>query len=398
MVADSCQGSDSGIRSASRCAWLATRLRAHDLQCSRSRIAQNDDAEKGQADSRLAFKTPADDRYAVRIRDRFTSRGGPHLAYRIYVTPTSGTPAPDFALHIPADALTVPRDGQSKLKLKVERRGISGAIALEIKGLPTGVAVENTSIPENKNDVELLFKADSTAKIQASRVTIMGTAQTGEHTLTRNAILPTLAPDDIVMDHLLLAVAMPTPFKVVGEFESRYAARGSTFLRHYRIDRGSFAGPITISMAERQVRHLQGVTGPTIVVPPGVSEFDYPIKLPPWMEIGRTSRTAVMAVGEVVDADGVKYPVSYTSHGAKRPDHRAGRSRTNGSAAGASVPPSDPGLCRRIADRSECRQWLRGTSADRADWRESYSRSFRGTAGNSIGRRPRDTHDFIRRR
>ncbi len=67
-------------------------------------------------------------------------------------------------------------------------------------------------------------------------------------------------------------------------------------------------------MAERQVRHLQGVTGPTILVPPGATEFDYPIKLPPWMEIGRTSRTAVMAVADVTDTDGSIHHVSYTSH------------------------------------------------------------------------------------
>lgn len=277
-------------------------------------LATNDDVAKGNADSRLAFKFPADGRYSVRIRDRFTSRSGPQMAYRIYVTPVPSVPAPDFALHLPTDALTVPRGGQAQLKLKVDRRGFSGSIALEVAGLPTGVTVENGSIPENKNEVELQFKADNTAKIQASRVTIQGTAQAGGQTMQQRALPPAGAPDDVVIDHLLLAVAMPTPFKVVGAFESRYAARGSTFLRHYTIDRGSYDGPITVSMAERQVRHLQGVTGPTIIVPPGASEFDYPIQLPPWMEIGRTSRTAVMAIGHVADADGAKHPVSYTSH------------------------------------------------------------------------------------
>jgi hypothetical protein len=80
------------------------------------------------------------------------------------------------------------------------------------------------------------------------------------------------------------------------------------------IDRGGYEGPITVRMAERQVRHLQGVTGPNIQVPAGETEFDYAIKLPPWMEIGRTSRTAVMAVADVTDADGSTHRVSYTSH------------------------------------------------------------------------------------
>lgn len=49
-------------------------------------------------------------------------------------------------------------------------------------------------------------------------------------------------------------------------------------------------------------------------VPAGEDEFDYQIKLPPWMEIGRTSRTCVMAVAEVKDEAGKTHTVSYTSH------------------------------------------------------------------------------------
>jgi hypothetical protein len=136
----------------------------------------------------------------------------------------------------------------------------------------------------------------------------------GRSTISHRATKPAESADDLEIDLLSLAVAIPTPFKVVGEFETRYAARGSTFLRHFKIDRGGYEGPITVRMAERQVRHLQGVTGPVVLVPAGATEFDYPIKLPPWMEIGRTSRTAVMAVADVQDMDGATHRVSYTSH------------------------------------------------------------------------------------
>ena len=116
------------------------------------------------------------------------------------------------------------------------------------------------------------------------------------------------------MDKLHFAVAVPTPFKVFAIFESKFAPRGSTYVRHYSIDRGGFEGPLTIKLADRQVRHLQGVTGPAIVVPSGETEFDYPVQLMPWMEIGRTSRTCVMAVGELKEPDGTKHTVSFTSH------------------------------------------------------------------------------------
>ena len=63
------------------------------------------------------------------------------------------------------------------------------------------------------------------------------------------------------------------------------------------------------------MRHLQGVTGPTIEVPAGATEFVYAVDLPPWMEIGRTSRSVVMAVGESVEADGSRHRVSFSSVG-----------------------------------------------------------------------------------
>src|SRR5262249_38899876 len=72
-------------------------------------------------------------------------------------------------------------------------------------------------------------------------------------------------------------------------------------------------GPIEVSLTDNQARHLQGVTGPTIVVPPGVSEFTYAVQLPPWMETGRTCRVCVMGVGKIKDADGREHEVSFSS-------------------------------------------------------------------------------------
>ena len=92
-----------------------------------------------------------------------------------------------------------------------------------------------------------------------------------------------------------------------------WASRGSVGKRRYHIQRNGFAGPLTVSLADRQARHLQGATGPTITVPPGVSDFEYPVTLPPWMEIGRTCRVCVMATGVIKDADGSAHTVSFNS-------------------------------------------------------------------------------------
>jgi hypothetical protein len=172
--------------------------------------------------------------------------------------------------------------------------------------------VGGNSIAAKKPNTQVSFKAEASAKIAAAPITIIGKAEIDGRTVTHPVVLPTPRGEPAV-DSLLLAVAIPTPFQVTGVYNSTYASRGSVFRKRYSIERNGYDGPLTVSLADRQARHLQGVTGPTITVPAGATEFDYPIHLPPWLEIGRTSRTTVMAVAEVVDADGTKHKVSHSS-------------------------------------------------------------------------------------
>jgi len=107
---------------------------------------------------------------------------------------------------------------------------------------------------------------------------------------------------------------MPTPFKIDGEaFQTNYAARGTVHRRHYKLRLGGYQGPLEISLADRQIRHQQGVTGSVMPLSPGTTEFDYSLNIPTWLEKNRTGRIVVMAVGEVEDEDGVKHKVSYSS-------------------------------------------------------------------------------------
>ena len=300
------------VHAASLGSMLDSVLRVHDE--TDTELASNDDTGNRKTDSSLSFKAPADGCYRITVQDTFDSRGGDRFAYRLHAEP-SGDPEPDFELQLPVDAVTLARGAEVKLKVTATRKGnFQGAITLEVGFLPAGVSITGNTIAEKKNDTQLTFKANETASLELARLPINGTAMVGKSTVTHRAIKPAESADDIEVDLVALAVAIPTPFKVVGDFETHYAARGSTYLRHFKIHRGGYEGPITIRMAERQVRHLQGVTGPTVYVPPGETEFDYPIKLPPWMEIGRTSRTAVMAVADVTDTDGSIHHVSYTSH------------------------------------------------------------------------------------
>lgn len=272
----------------------------------------NDDQERGQTDSKLAFRAPEDGVYELRIRDQFPNRGGDAFGYRIWMR--TGQGEPDFELQVANELVHVPRAGDAKLKVKaIRKHGMKSAITIDIAGLPDDVTVAGNAIAEGKNETELVFHAAEGAKVRSAALRISGKGMDGERSLARDAIVPAKGLADPPIDTITLAVTVPTPFKIIGLFETKYAARGSTFVRHFSIDRGGFQGPIVVSMAERQVRHLQGVSGPTIVVPAEATQFDYPLHLAPWMEIGRTSRTCLMGVGEIKDADGTVHKVSFTS-------------------------------------------------------------------------------------
>ncbi len=262
----------------------------------------------GQMDPVLAFTPPADGLYCVRVADRFPTRGGPDFAYRLRIAPATA----GYHLQLTADVLTLPRGGQVKLKVTAERHGgFADAIALTVDGLPNGVKAVNLLIPAGQNTVEIAFSADIAAALDVSRLTINGQANNKGKPIIEKAVRP--APrGQPETDTVLLAVALPTPFKIVGDYEMRLAPRGSTCHRRYRIDRGGYDGPIEVRLSDRQARHLQGIHGPTILVPAGANEFDYAVEMPPWMEIGRTARACVMGIGVIKEA-GAEHYVSYSS-------------------------------------------------------------------------------------
>ncbi len=281
-------------------------------------VAENDDLDGAQSDSRLRWTAPADGTYRLRVGERSTRRGGREFAYRLYVLPAAGA---DFALSIggvgqvpPSDALTVLRGGTAKLKVKLERRGgFDDAVTLEADGLPKGVALTNTTIAKGRPEVDLTFTADADAPIELARVALRGRAVIAGANVERGTTWPA-PPGATPADRLTLAVGMPTPFRTVAEFGLPFAPRGGVFFKRFKIERGGYVGPLEAMLAEKQVRHLQGVAGERVTIPAGADEFDFPIYLPPWMELGRTSRSHVTLVGQADDGTGRKHLVSYTSN------------------------------------------------------------------------------------
>ena len=249
-------------------------------------------------DPLIALAPTLDGVYTIRVSERFRNRGGPEFAYRLRVREATA-PGPDFRLTVTTDALNVPRAGSAKLKVAVERLGdFQDPIEIALAGLPAGVTAAKLVIAKGQSAGEVTLSAGALAKVAIGRATITGTAATRSRTAEET---------------LLVAIAVPTPFAFTGEFTSSTAPRGQPYGRRYTLVRNGFDGPIAVSLADRQFRHLQGVTGPTIVVPTGKSEFEYAVRLPPWIEMGRTSRACAMAVGVVKDPDGTGHKVSFTS-------------------------------------------------------------------------------------
>jgi hypothetical protein len=267
------------------------------------------EAGPGQLDPGLLFTVPADGTYSVRVQDRLQSRGGPTFAYRLRVA----APTADFRLRLAGDAVTVPRGGQAKLKILAERLGgLKEPIVVSVSGLPDGVTANAITMAPGQAAVDVLLKADAGARIDVAHCTVEGVVKVGHRTMRRTATLKGQRGDPEV-ETVLLAVALPTPFKIKGDYDMGFAACGGPHQRVYKIERDGYEGPLEISLADKQARHLQGVSGPKIVVPAGVNQFTYTVQLPPWMETGRTCRVCVMGVATIKDKDGTEHRVSFSS-------------------------------------------------------------------------------------
>ena len=278
------------------------------------RVAGAEDA-KGTSDPTFTFKAPADGKFTVVVSEQETGRGGERFAYRLEIAPPV-TIQPGFQVNLPGDAINVPRNAEAKFKVTVTRRGgFNDEIALAVEGLPPGVTVSGgDKIPKGKNVVEMKLKASPDARVTVVPVRITGTAKVGGADVTSTAILKAGTIHDFVRESMKVAVSVPVPFKFTGVFESKFGPQGTTFYRRYTIIRNDFKGPLTATIADTQGRHLQGVSCKPMAVPDGTDQFDFQIQLPPWLEVGRTSRTQMLLVGTVVDPDGTRHKVSFTSN------------------------------------------------------------------------------------
>jgi len=296
-------------------------LRAHRLgsaldgvlivsDASGKELARADDLPDGETDARLVLEAPADGTYYVQVRDNFASRGGPRFAYRLRVqSPAEQT----FRVTLPTDAITLTPGKPLQLKLAVTfPQGWKAPLDMKFVDLPPGVTPAEFKIPSGRSPFNVALTAAADALPTLTKVKLVGTSTQDGRTLAVTAALAQERGEPLRED-VLLCVAVKTPFKIIGSYAFDYISRGGLHRKHYTIERNGYTGPLEVRLADRQGRHLQGIRGPTIVVPADADTFEYEVYLPPWMELGRTSRTNVMGIGTVTTADGKQHRVSYSS-------------------------------------------------------------------------------------
>src|SRR5262249_42978661 len=158
--------------------------------------------------------------------------------------------APDFRLRFLSDALTLNRGTQVPLKILVERiSGFKEPIALKLEGLPADVTAPAVTIAPGQPTVDIPLKTTPSTKIRSFAFKVRGTAKVAGRDVTRTAVL-TGEPGVPDLDTVRVAVALLTPFKVVGKYEMGWAARGSVGKRRYRIERNGFNGPLRVRLAD----------------------------------------------------------------------------------------------------------------------------------------------------
>jgi hypothetical protein len=141
-----------------------------------------------------------------------------------------------------------------------------------LDGLPDGVKVTGTTLAANQNAADITLTAEKAAKVCGVLLTVRGTATVADRPLSRIATLPGRR-GEVETDTVLLGVAVPTPFKVVGDYDLRLVPRGQVHAGSTALS-AALRGRSSVPRGQAGA-HLQGVTGPTIKVPAGAAEFEY---------------------------------------------------------------------------------------------------------------------------
>jgi hypothetical protein len=264
-------------------------------------VASADDVN-GSTDAFVRFTAAAEAIYTVRVADVSGRQGKPASIYRVSFT----RPKSSFKLIVP-DLVELmlgepPPEIPKKRQKGKEPRGLlyvdifrppgfEQDVKLEIEGLPDGTtAPDNVVIPAGESFVAIPLSTSHLASSYASLVTVICTV-----------------PDGTVSQQLLVAPLMKPRANVRPLYPDagRTVHRGATYEAPVVVSRiEDFSGGVSLQMAARPDRVSQGIFGAPISVPAGVGQVNFPLFLPEWVQIDRTSRIVLNTVVEVPDPQG----------------------------------------------------------------------------------------------
>ncbi len=264
----------------------------------------------GVGNPRLSVTAPSDGDYTVTVKDLHgTVRGGPSFIYRL----TIAQAAPDFSLGLSADFVDVKRGASATLDLVVGRSpGFTGAIDLQVEGLPAGVTFSPAQILAGAIQAKITFAAAADADLPDAELRLTGRAMLPSGEIIRPALAPysaapagqaTVGP--AALDHFLLTVTHPPLFEVHTDDTYTYTPKGTVYPAPGNVVRSAgFDGEIRIRIADRQIRDLDGFDAEELVVEPRKSSFGYLVHLPETLTMLRPSRVFVLGTSIIKGKDG----------------------------------------------------------------------------------------------
>ncbi len=278
------------------------------LDASGKVIASNDDLPN-RTDAGLVFQPKTADDFRIRVRDLSgMSTDRERCVYRLAISVAK----PDLTLHVPSRAETIlgaepvaapkrtnpnAREKAGLLVVSIDRLGgFAGDVNLALSDLPEGVhAPEATTIPAKESAVSIPISCDADATSFAKLASVHAVGQHEDGTpIERTAkvlITPVMKPRAVV-----------TPKFPDG---GRTVHRGATYPAPVVLERlEGYTGEIELQMAARPDRVRQGIIGDDLVVSAGVEQTEFPLFIPEWVQIDRTSRIVLNTVVQVPDARG----------------------------------------------------------------------------------------------
>lgn len=133
-------------------AWLKVR------DASGKELTRSDD-EEGSRDPLLTWKAPSSGEFAFGV-GHLLRQGGDQFRYRISVREIG----PELKAFVAASSMALMPGATNELKLNIKRlRGFTNEITVSVRGLPSGITVSPTPLPDKDGEVSLKMAATSEA-------------------------------------------------------------------------------------------------------------------------------------------------------------------------------------------------------------------------------------------